>query len=105
MKKKEVIMLDKYINTKNYRSLDQKQAVKTRIMNALSRAGWPLDAVGFIAKFEAEKGELTKIEGIGPVYEAILVDSANAIYKDLKKKKPAKKEKTKEKPVTKTKKK
>lgn len=103
MKKKEVIMLEKYINVaKMYRSFDQQQAAKTRMLNALGRAGWPLDAAGFIAKFEAEKGELTKIEGIGPVYEAILVDAANAIYKDLKK---TKKTKAKDKQETKNKKK
>jgi len=102
---KEVKMLDEYIvkdleKTKQYRTVDQQQAAKTRILNSLRKAGWPIDAAGFIAKYEAEKGALLKIDGIGPIYEVILVDVANLIYKDLKKK-----TKPKEKPVAKTKKK
>ena len=102
---KEVKMLDEYIvkdleKTKQYRSFDQQQAAKTRILNALRKAGWPIDAAGFITKYETEKGALIKIEGIGPVYEVILVDAANLIYKDLKKK-----AKPKERPVVKPKKK
>jgi len=98
MKKKEVVMLDEYIDVKEYRSFDQQQAAKTRINNALKRAGWPLDAAGFIVKYEAEKGNLTKIEGIGPVYEHLIDEAAKKIYKAMKIKPPKEKIRPVEKP-------
>ena len=84
---KEVVMLEKYLSVeKLYTRFDQQQAAKTRIQNALKKAGWPLDAAGFIMKYEAEKGNLAHIEGIGPVYEHILTDAANKINKAMKRK-------------------
>ena len=85
MKKKvvEKIMLEQYLDVKQYNSLDQQQAAKTRILNALRKAGWPTDAAGFVTKYQEDPEAINDIEGIGPVYADIIRAAFKKMAKQL----------------------